>query len=266
MRFVNRPLRTFAIISITIGLIVSSCTSKDVLPDDRTPIITSDPTAQSTPVITNTPILDATATLAATAGIPPIEIFKNIVSDENYLKDCKAIYSVASDQQAGFHEVYPGVSTEKDIMDQLGDSYEKFESNKGKQYLYFDFSTNHAYSFFVINNTVDDIDIISDLEVLTPLQKILEKFGCPDFFIAVALNKDDLDASLNYNKVFMVYLDAGIRIRFDGYPISYSDIPSLMSFVKPGSFNDFLELESDLATGFLISKSSLPISFSEAVK
>jgi hypothetical protein len=182
------------------------------------------------------------------------------------LKDCKLRYPPAFDQQVGFHKVYPGITTENAIIDQLGESDEKFEANKGKHYFYFDQSTNHAYSYFIIDNLVVDIDIISDSEFLIPLQNIFEKFGCPDLFVAVAAGNDMRNYSQNYNQIFLVYLDAGIRIRFDGYPMNYSETPSLVSFVKPNSLNDFLVLESDLSTGFLVSNSSVPVSFSEAVK
>lgn len=254
MKFSNLSLMKFILFTFTLSVFILSCTAKESLTYGDRPTISSIPSYQFTPTF---------STLATESSR---QAFENIVTNDDYLKDCKLKYPQIYNQQVGFQEVYSGITTESELIDRLGRSYEISKSNEGTEYFYSDSNMARVYSFFVINNLVDDIAVVADSETLIPLQKILEKYGCPDLIIAIALSDDLFERPLDYNRTFLVYLDGGVQIRFEGYPINYSDVPSLVRFTKPSSLSTFLEIESDYATGFLVSDSSMPVSLLEAVK
>lgn len=234
MKFINLHIAHFALANTVALLFVSSC-------------LTNNDSNSSVSTLTNT---------------TPNQTFENVTYDENYMKDCKNKFPLIHSQQIGFREIYPGFTTEDQLIAQLGQPNKFSKTDEGEEYLYFDPDVSYAYHFFITNHVVSDIFIEADAETLSPLQNILEKYGCPDVIFAVSASDDPFDNILNYNRTFFVYLDAGIRIKFEGYPINYLDTPFVVGFVKPISLDDFLELETDS----LASKSSVLITFLEAVK
>ena len=212
----------FALGSIFMALYISGCASnKNLSITTQTPV--------------NTQAVQLPITTQAAQNI------KAIVYDEYYLQDCKQIYPPKYNQQVGFYEVYPGITTDTEIIKQFGSSYEYSEFNDQEEYFYKDSGVTYAYSFSVTNHLAGDIAIVADAEILLPLQKILDKYGCPDLIIAETLSDDPFAESLNYNGTLFVYLDEGIRINFDKYPIDLLSVPIVVAFVKPAFAQDYLE-------------------------
>ncbi len=244
MKFVN-PSHTIVIsLGVALVLFFGSCAQKDNF---------TVPAQIDTP----TQFKSATPTPTSIVTMPTIE---SIVNSDSYLTDCKLKYPLIEDtRQAGFLNIYPGVTTETELISQLGQTYRYSRVNEQKEYLYSDQDTTYAYSFLVIDKVVKDIAVLADDEILSPLQNILKKYGCPDLIIAQALSDDPFDDSLIYNKTLFEYLNMGIWIRFEAYPIAYSDTPGVLGFQKPISLDSFLETIFDI-------KRSKIVSFSEAVK
>lgn len=205
-----------------------------------------------------------TSTLKAITE-PPIERFYRIVSDTDYLKDCRSQYPSVSNQQIGFRDIYPGKTTDNQIPESLGKPTAHNITIGGyEEWLYYDENLTFAYRLYTKNNVVDFVTIEVDREILLPLEDILNKYGCPDLIIAIELDPPPFAETPNYNKTFFIYHRAGIEIRFEGYPVSYSDPASVVSFVKPLSLKDYLEKQ--YKSGFLVNDFSSPVSLEEAVK
>ncbi len=202
----------------------------------------------------------------------PKQIFEEAVNNTEYLADCRNKYPTEVAVQEGFQGIYPGRTTTVELVNQFGQPDKYSVINKTEdEYLYIGEELNdnpsYVYNFGGKQNMVDTIYVYLDKEIILPLQGVLEKHGCPDIIIAMALNDGlRVEEILEYNKIFLIYLDAGLQMRFEDYPVSLSDIPSHVAFVKPISLQDFLTQESDLRTGFFVDEYAMPVSFSDAFK
>ena len=200
-----------------------------------------------------------------------MQVFEKTVNHTDYLADCKSKYPNRVSVQEDFQGIYPGITTTVELVNQFGNPDKYSRTATEEEYLYigeeFDGRPRYVYSFVTKQENVDAIYVDIDNKIILPLQSILEKYGCPDMIVAMALN-DGLreEKMLEYNKTFLIYLDAGLQMRFEDYPVSFSDRPSHIKFVKPVSLQDFLTQESDPQTGFFIDKFSLPVSFSDAFR
>ncbi len=185
---------------------------------------------------------------------------KTATYNDEYMKECKLKYPAAYTQQAGFQEMYPGITTKDELIDQLGQPDDYTESNTRDEYLYFDSRAGSVDHFIMKDNLVTGIRVQSDTEILLPLRDILETYGCPDLIFAIAPGDDVEDTPLVFSETFLVYLEAGIRINLDSYPIKYSSNPFQIYFVVPDSVSDYLDWLEQKAL-----KDMILVSFSDAV-
>jgi hypothetical protein len=230
-------LNRFVLFGIFSCLLLSACQPDDRLPIQATLLPTKTVATQS-PV----PILMPTNTLQ-------YQTLDEVLSDEKYLQDCKTKYPPVYNQQIGFLEIYPGITKVNDLTSRLGNSYQ-FEKTDEESGYYYDIGA----LFVAKDETVESI-YIDQMEMLLPLRTLLEKYGCPDVINAEALTDDAFETSVEFNKTILGYVHAGMWIRFENYPVSYSDFPSRIGFETP------LFMRTMLSLG----KRSKPVSFSEAV-
>lgn len=231
--------------------------------------------ASFTPEPTGTPFLSYTSTVTiipsqTVTSQPPVERNYRIVSDPDYLKDCRRQYPSAPDQQIGFRDIYPGKTTADQVRENLGDPTRR----DGEIWVYYDGDFGYYYISFE-DNLVDWVSVGVDLigsgdEVPLPLKnnllhpkELLIKYGCPDLIIAMELDPPPFAEIPNYNTTFFEYHRIGIEVRFDGYPILYSDVPSNITFFEPVSLRDFLYQSGD---GLLESNFSSPVFLEEAIR
>lgn len=205
--------------------------------------------------VKSTPIIRPVYTPIYTPANTKPQALESMVYDKNYLKDCKSKYPPLYSKQAGFHGVYPNVTTVVEAIEQFGQTYKYSETNDGGVYSY------DSFNLIVRNHIVETVVVRSDPEIMLPLKSILKNYGCPDLIVAQALSDDPFTTSLIYNKTFFVYSDAGMRIDFDSYPIQYLQVPTGAIFTKPILASDYLKSMSVS----LASKASVLVSFSEAI-
>jgi hypothetical protein len=229
----------FILIGVFTCLLLSACRSIDKLANETAPL----PPAT---VATLAPTLIPTS--AKATQYPTLD---EILYDEDYLKDCKLKYPPVYDRQIGFMEIYPGASTVDDLVNRLGTSYKFTKVNEEKEYFYTNTDATSFYHFFTKTNIIESIVISSNSEA----QTILEKYGCPDLINAEALTDDAFETSIEFNKTFFWYVQAGMWVRFESYPIHYSEIPSTIGFEIPNSLSPIIYFD----------EFSKPVSFSEAI-
>jgi hypothetical protein len=180
---------------------------------------------------------------------------ENFVQSEMYMSGCKEEFPESPNQQIGFQGVYSGITTREELISQFGKPTKTGQGNK--EYLYFDSNLTYSYDFFMNNNIVEEFYISKTSETL---QNILSLYGCPDVIVAEALSDDHDDGDLvAYNHVYYQYLQAGMWIHFEGYPVNYSSFPIVINYEKPLSLSSFLQVRFD-------PRSSKIVSFSEAVQ
>lgn len=211
-----------------------------------------------------TPSLSATSTAKATSE-PPVKRFYRIVSDADYLQDCRSQYPPLSREQIGFRDIYPGKTTSAQILERLGNPRSHEVTVDGyEEWRYYDDNLTFAYSIHTKKDVTDFVTVEVDRETLLPLKDILNKYGCPDLIIATELDSSPVAEKPNYNKTFFIYYTAGIEIRFEGYPVSYSDSASIVNFISPLPLKKYLEYKYE--QGLLVDDFSSPVYLEEAVK
>lgn len=235
---------------------VDGCASKNVpletrnLPSDTPAPIYTQETVSPTQPSEETPLNTQEAT-------PVIQPSGKVTLDSSYLQDCRSQFPTKNDRQVGLKNVYPGVTTVPDMLAQFGQSYEYSEDNQGgSYYIYNNKEAGYVYNFRAENNIIEHVRV-DDPEIVVPLKDILNKYGCPDLMVAEALENDIPGAPIIFNGVSLTYLNAGLLIRFNGYPIEYSSIPDVFVFMNPA----YLKEETE----FVNNKYSVLVSFSEAV-
>lgn len=191
---------------------------------------------------------------------PLIQPSGKVTYDSSYLQNCRSQFPTKNDRQVGFRNVYPGVTTVPDMLAQFGQPDNSGDYQGRHYYVYDNKEAGYVYNFSAKNNIIEDISI-DDPEIVVPLKGILNKYGCPDFVVAEALEDDTLNTPIIFNSVYFNYLNAGLFIRFEGYPIEYSSVPVIFIFTKPVSLEDYLKPE----TKFVNSKYHVLVSFSETV-
>ncbi len=221
----NKFFERFMIVNITTCLFLANCRQNTMSPNRETLL---------TPTAINT-----TRYLT----------LKEVLDDKYYLEDCKTKYPSAYTEQASFHEVYPGVTTENELVENLGKSYIKVSDPNGYGY------PELGASFDISDNIVDTIYVEPKAEQITSLQKALEKYGCPDVINAQALTDDPSEDSVPFNRTVLFYIQAGMYIDLNTYPVSYSQAVESIIFTRPSFLYTIVDFDE-------ISK---PVSFSEAI-
>jgi hypothetical protein len=244
MKFDFLHIKRLLLIGFAVCLLLSSCQSNDKMKDEKTLLPTK--------IISTQP----PAFVSIPTKVPQYQTLGEVLNDNNYLKDCKLKYPPVYSQQAGFLEIYPGITKANELINRLGEPRKHVKTNTEEEYIYSDadevYVASYSHLFFVKNNTVDSIIIRStDLNV----KAVLEKYGCPDLINAQALSDDPFATSIEFNRTTFWYLHAGIWIDFENYPINISDIPISTGFDPPSS------LISVLSVG----EYSKFVSFSEAI-
>ena len=185
-----------------------------------------------------------------------------IISDNNYMKDCVKDFPIVHDVQIGYKGITPGVTEQDQLIEIMGQPNKTDTINAGFEYIYIDASGNYVDHFFLENNLVYGISVQSYADTRFPLKSLLETYGCPELVLVSASDNDIPESPLAYDLTYLVYIDDGLSVGFDGYPIHYEDTPFVLRFSIPMTVNDYLE---DISY-YLDAKISKVVNFSEAVK
>lgn len=233
-------LKKFILTSFFTYLLLSACEPKDSYPSEA--------------VLPPTKIIATQylASISPSTNAPQHQTLDEVLGNKSYLQDCKIKYPPVYNHQIGFLEILPGITKVNDLTSQLGNSYQYTKTDEEEGYDYY-----NVDALFVVKNKMVESIILgeSHTEMLLPLRTLLEKYGCPDVINALALTDDSFETSIKFNKTIFWYVYAGIWIRFESYPISYSDTSSQISFEAPPFIHSIIGFDEH----------SKPVSFSEAI-
>lgn len=229
----NQLLTLGQMILISLALLICGCSSGEIIVEPTTEIKV-DSTATSTSN-NNALTINTTALEVLTE-----EEINKIVYDINYLSGCKGNSPAPPERQIDFMGVYAGVTTVDEILSRFGKPTEYRKMNDLKEYYYSD-QSSYVHHFFITNEIVDSVAITTDKEILTEVQDILKKYGCPDLVTATAPEPSDLISGDNpdFSVTTFWYLNGGLVITFDGYPIKILDKADVIEFGKPMTLSTF---------------------------
>jgi hypothetical protein len=234
---------------------VEGCTSKSV--PIETPNLSNDTPAPVHAQETTLPVQPFEETPLDGQEAPTlIQPSGKVIHDSSYLQDCRLQYPTKNDRQVDFRNVYPGITTVPDMLEKFGQPNKSSgDDDQGYQYIYINKERGYSYDFFTKDHIIKGVSV-DDPEIVVPLKDILNKYGCPDLIVAESGEDDTIGAPIIFNGVSFTYLNAGLLIRFDGYPIEYTSIPDVFAFMNPAYLKE---------TEFVNNKYAVLASFSEAV-
>ena len=197
------------------------------------------------------------ATNATSNGV---EASLRIISDNDYMKECIKDYPVVYETQIEYEGIYPGVTSQDRLVEQLGQPNKSDTFGDDLEYLFFE--SQYVDHFFITDNLVSIISVQSDSKDWFPLKSILERYGCPDMILSSASDTDLSESTLVYDHTYFEYSVAGLSVTFDKFPVHYSDSPIVMEYSAPIPVHDYLE---DISY-YLDHKMTKAVNFSEAVQ
>jgi len=190
---------------------------------------------------------------------PSIE---EIIADPSYVKECREINSTIQKEKAGYMNLFPGVSTPQQVVQEIGEPERIDKSVPYHSYAdRVDAWAYDSFSLYFKEDALKYISIYSEEEALT-LEEIVKKYGCPEIIVHHYFNDMNIGGSLvnleSFNFVTLAIPSIGIEFSFDGFPISLEKKPYHTFITEPLSLQEFLSLE--------IKGEGEVVSWSDAVK
>ena len=175
------------------------------------------------------------------------------VSSEGYLADCKEIYPESFAGQLSYEGIIPGVSTKQDVEKILGVPIETVDYDlEGWGY------DRHLWIMFS-KGQVESIEMFEISDDYFPMEKYLEKFGCPEIIIAIDANEHPMGS---YSMTTLAYPQNGIEITYLSFPIKVNQKPDWGIIRKSASILEYLQGRDFLEAA---GKAKLVLSWADAV-
>lgn len=180
-------------------------------------------------------------------NVPPNELtiqeVERIIDDKDYMNGCQGIYPPPPKNQVDFKGIFPGVSSVATLIDNLGEPYTYTQFNNIDNYRYSNESSDFIYEFSSFDDIIDGITILKGKE-LANVQVLLNTFGCPNLIVANKLD-EHYDEDKTYDAITFLYLEGGIQIGFDKYPLHISDTPRSVWFNPPSDIESYVFSAND---------------------
>ncbi len=172
-----------------------------------------------------------------------VQEVERIIYDKDYLNGCQEIYPPPPKNQVGFKGIFPGVSSVATLIDNLGEPYAHTQFNDIDSYRYSNELSDFVYEFSASADIIDGITILEGKE-LANVQVLLNTYGCPNLIVANKLD-EHYDEDKRYDAITFLYLEGGIQIGFDKYPLHISDTPRSLWFDPPSGIESYIFSAND---------------------
>ncbi|HET9907418.1 MAG TPA: hypothetical protein VFQ23_12270 [Anaerolineales bacterium] len=184
------------------------------------------------------------------------QLAQTLVSNPNYLDQCKSLNPIKLSEQISYKNVWPGKTKASEVESILGTPQEKSS---------FDGGTNLVYGkseFFVsVENglvTYIVVDPNPETNLSITLEEVILRHGCPDVILAFNTTEDQS----GYNSVRLIYSTIGMEISFANYPTSLGSSALNTSYFPPMTVQEFFDTYSWTEMRFF----TQPVEWSEAIK
>lgn len=164
------------------------------------------------------------------------DIFKLLTTTE-YLKECKSIYLNNLTNQVSYKGVLPEKSTKQDVENLLGPPLNT------KEGLIETWEYNDELGIVFEDTFVKSIWIHNDVDVMLPLEQIVENYGCPNIVIAYDLSEHPTG---NAGMTSFVYHNIGLEVNYYSFPVNIDQKPDQIIFEKKETLSEYLERMKDV--------------------
>lgn len=190
---------------------------------------------------------------SVTQSVSVESLVKTAVSNPNYLRECKDLNPVDSEEQISYRNIWPGKTKASELELILGSPDEKYTFSGTTDWVYDDISLSIEGD--IVTEVLISVDTGTDLT----LMEIILEYGCPNIIFAVNTTEDQF----GYTDTRFVYHNIGAEFSFRRYPASLNDTPSHVKYFRPMNLEEYLETNEWTALDTYLGK---PIEWNDAIE
>ena len=229
------------------------CTHLDFSDKDESQMLN---TAKIIIIYITTVVFMASCQITITEPISNASLAQTLVSNPNYLDQCKTLNPLKLTEQISYKNIWPGKTKASEVEAILGTPQERSTFGVVTTLVYGD------TEFFVEieNGVVTYIVVDPDEETKLPitLEEVILRYGCPDLVLAVNTTEDQV----GYNSIRFIYSIIGMAASFPNFPTSLGSNANNISYFPSMTVQDFFEKYSWAEIRFF----AQPVEWSEAIK
>jgi hypothetical protein len=139
---------------------------------------------------------------------------QTLVSNTNYLNECKSLNPLKLTEQIPYQNIWPGKTKEAEVESILGVPDKRSVLGDEINLVY-----GSDLGVLVKNGIVTSILVYPEDETRFTLEEVILKYGCPDLVLAVNTTEDQV----GYNSIRLIYSKVGLAVSFAHYPANLSD-------------------------------------------
>lgn len=221
-------------ISVAITLLLASCarTTIENIQPDKTP---------------------APSEVSATKSASVPSLAQTLISNSNYLRECKTINRSKLTEQIPYKDIWPGKTRESQLVALLGAPDEAFTIKGVTNWVY------GGMGLFIEEGVVTEVLVQVDQQSGLTLEQLVLKYGCPDIVFAINTTEDQV----GYTGTRFIYYGIGIEFYFMNYPVKLADVPDNIAYFQPMGLQEYLKKNGWTVMGI---QSGRPIEWTEALK
>ena len=177
-----------------------------------------------------------------------------LVSNTNYLDECKTLNPLKLTEQIPYQNIWPGKTKESEVESILG--------VPDKRSVLVGDEINLVYSsdlgVLVKNDIVTSILVYPEDETRFTLEEVILKYGCPDLVLAVNTTEDQV----GYDSIRLIFSKVGLAVSFAHYPANLSDSIDKIWYFPSMTVQKYFEKNGWAG----MPRSAQPVEWNDAVK
>ena len=196
---------------------------------------------------------NASDQLSVTESASVVSLAQTLVSNTNYLNECKTLNPLKLTEQILHRNIWPGKTKESEVESILGipDKRSVFRDEINLVY-------GSNVGLFVQDGIVTSILVSLENESWLTLEEVILKYGCPNLILAVNTTVDQV----GYNDIRLIYSMLGLAVSFPGYPANLSTRADAIWYFPMMTVQEYFEKNGWARMPW----SAQPIEWEEAVK
>ena len=203
-----------------------------------------------------TVVFMASCQVAVTEPASNASLVQTLVSNPNYVDQCKTLNPSKLTEQISYKNIWPGKTKASEVESILGTPQESSVFQGVTTLVY-----GATESFVQIENGVVTYIVVDpDTETRFPItfEEVVLRYGCPDLVLAVNTTEDQV----GYNSVRFIYSMIGMEVSFAGYPTNLGSSSDNISYFPPVTVQEYFEKNGWAAIRFFTQS----VEWTEAVR
>ena len=172
--------------------------------------------------------------LLSTSTVSPSMMAATLVSNTNYMQECKRINPEIRQGQIDYLNIYPGQTRVEDIEAMIGKPIKRNDPSANDREWHYD---NFNVYIKRGNDVVDSILVFGDTQFMVSLEYLVKEYGCPDLIYAIDKSEDYPSGAYSFTE--FIYFRNGVEFAFDSFPVHLSDLPVFIDFFVPQFLEEY---------------------------